>query len=77
MCGTVARARRLDAIDGTLAIGFCSLPLWGHIKSFLRNQDRNEGDVWGVGFQMSGVYFSSRDAARRLEGCFSASESAA
>ena len=24
---------------------------WGHIKSFLRNQDRERGGVWGVGFR--------------------------
>ena len=27
------------------------LPLWVHIKSFLRNQDRERRGVWGVGFR--------------------------
>ena len=62
-------------------VPYAVAPSVGHIKSLLRNQDRERGGVRGVvgfGVQMSGAYFSSRDAARRLEGCcFSVSESAA
>ena len=60
-----------------LATGYViGLPLWGHIKSLLRNQDRERGGVWGVGFCVVAAQ-DFCDAARRLEGCFSASESAA
>ena len=31
-------------------LSVCRWP-WGHIKSFLRNQDRERGGVWGVGFR--------------------------
>ena len=48
----------------------------GSYQIFLRNQDRERGGVWGVGFCVVAAQ-DFCDAARRLEGCFSASESAA
>ena len=58
-------------------VPYAVAPSVGHIKSLLRNQDRERGGVWGVGFCVVAAQ-DFCDAARRLEGCcFSVSESAA